>query len=163
MYQAEKTLHVKTQKQVHGEVQDSCRQSGIRLTIHPTLTTPPWLTGPARSGPHLILLLPCCISCWETISYRPLKFLHFLQAEVLTLPFQTIFPRVIVQGIVLEVRDDVSSQGRFAYVLSRVIKTTCTSRPKEMTTHSSILAWKIPWTEEPGRLQSMGLQRVRRD
>ena len=29
---------------------------------------------------------------------------------------------------------------------------------KEMATHSSILAWKIPWTEEPGRLQSMGLQ-----
>jgi len=28
-----------------------------------------------------------------------------------------------------------------------------------MATHSSILAWKIPWTEEPGRLQSMGLQR----
>ena len=27
---------------------------------------------------------------------------------------------------------------------------------KEMTTHSSILAWKIPWTEEPGELQSMG-------
>ena len=33
----------------------------------------------------------------------------------------------------------------------------------DMATHSSILAWKIPWTEEPGRLQSMGLQRVRRD
>ena len=31
---------------------------------------------------------------------------------------------------------------------------------KEMTTHSSILAWEIPWTEEPGRLQSMELQRV---
>ena len=31
---------------------------------------------------------------------------------------------------------------------------------REMTTHSSILAWKIPWMEEPGRLQSMGLQRV---
>ena len=31
---------------------------------------------------------------------------------------------------------------------------------KEMATHSNILAWKIPWTEEPGRLQSMGLQRV---
>ena len=27
---------------------------------------------------------------------------------------------------------------------------------KEMATHSSVLAWKIPWTEEPGRLQSMG-------
>ena len=34
---------------------------------------------------------------------------------------------------------------------------------KEMATHSSILAWKIAWTEEPGRLQSMGSQRVRHD
>ena len=32
---------------------------------------------------------------------------------------------------------------------------------KEMVTHFSILAWRIPWTEEPGGLQSMGLQRVR--
>ena len=32
-----------------------------------------------------------------------------------------------------------------------------------MATHSSILAWKIPWTEEAGRLQSMGLQRLRHD
>ena len=31
---------------------------------------------------------------------------------------------------------------------------------KEMATHSSTLAWKIPWMEEPGRLQSMGLQTV---
>ena len=31
---------------------------------------------------------------------------------------------------------------------------------KEMATHSSILAWKIPWTQEPGGLQSTGLQRV---
>ena len=34
---------------------------------------------------------------------------------------------------------------------------------KEMAAHSSILAWKIPWTEEPGRLQSTGPQRVRKD
>ena len=34
---------------------------------------------------------------------------------------------------------------------------------KEMATYSSILAWRIPWTEEPGGLQSMGLQRVRLD
>ena len=34
---------------------------------------------------------------------------------------------------------------------------------KEMATHSSIHAWKIPWTEEPGGLQSMGLQRVGHD
>ena len=31
---------------------------------------------------------------------------------------------------------------------------------KEMATHSSISAWRTPWTEEPGRLQSMGLKRV---
>ena len=35
------------------------------------------------------------------------------------------------------------------------------SLEKEMATHSSILVWEIPWTEEPGRLQSMELQRVR--
>ena len=34
---------------------------------------------------------------------------------------------------------------------------------KEMATHSSILGWRIPWTEEPGGLQSTGSQRVRHD
>ena len=34
---------------------------------------------------------------------------------------------------------------------------------KDMATHSSILAWRIPWTEEPGGLQSMGWKRVRHD
>ena len=34
---------------------------------------------------------------------------------------------------------------------------------KRMATHSSILAWRIPWTEEPGRLQSIGSQRVGHD
>jgi len=37
------------------------------------------------------------------------------------------------------------------------------SLEKGKATHSSILAWRIPWTEEPGRLQSMGSQRVRYD
>ena len=34
---------------------------------------------------------------------------------------------------------------------------------KEMATHSSVLAWRIPWTEEPGKLQSMGSQRIRHE
>ena len=34
---------------------------------------------------------------------------------------------------------------------------------KEIVTHSSILAWRIPWAEEPGGLKSMGLQRIRHD
>ena len=37
------------------------------------------------------------------------------------------------------------------------------SLEKEMATHSSVLAWKIPWTEEPGRLHSIGSQKVRHD
>ena len=37
------------------------------------------------------------------------------------------------------------------------------SLEKGMATHSSILAWRIPWTEQPGRLQSMGWQRVGHD
>ena len=42
--------------------------------------------------------------------------------------------------------------------------TVCSSRlEKAMAPHSSILAWKIPWTEEPGRLQSMGSLRVQND
>ena len=39
----------------------------------------------------------------------------------------------------------------------------CSFREKAMATHSSTLAWKIPWAEEPGRLQSLGLQRVGHD
>ena len=40
---------------------------------------------------------------------------------------------------------------------------TIHSPEEEMATHSSILAWEIPWTEEPGRLQSTGSLRVRHD
>ena len=37
------------------------------------------------------------------------------------------------------------------------------SLEKGMATHSSILAWSTPWTEEPGRIQSIGSQRIRQD
>ena len=51
---------------------------------------------------------------------------------------------------------------RSAY-LSHLSQTARDSLEKAMATHSSTLAWRIPWTEEPGRLQSMGLLRVRHD
>ena len=41
------------------------------------------------------------------------------------------------------------------------LKSFCTAKEKEMATYSSTLAWKIPWTEEPGGLPSMGSHRVR--
>ena len=42
-------------------------------------------------------------------------------------------------------------------------KITVSSLEKEMTTHSNTHAWRIPWMEDPGGLQSMGSQRVRHD
>ena len=50
-------------------------------------------------------------------------------------------------------------------VLETRVRFLCRDDPleKEMATHSSILAWRIPWTEEPGGLQSVGSQRVRQD
>ena len=63
-----------------------------------------------------------------------------------------------------------------ASLVAQMVKNLCTMQEtwvlslgwedhleKRMATHSSILAWRTPWTEEPGGLQSMGLQRVRRD
>ena len=42
-------------------------------------------------------------------------------------------------------------------------KQACSTVEKEMAPHSSVLAWRIPWTEEPGGLQSTGSQRVGHD
>ena len=59
----------------------------------------------------------------------------------------------------------VSYKGWEGFSGGPVVKNLCWEDPleKEMATHSSTLAWKIPWTEERRRLQSMGLQRVRHD
>ena len=50
-------------------------------------------------------------------------------------------------------------QGNSGHV-TQLLSPSFTVREKAMAPHSSTLAWKIPWTEEPGRLQSMGLLRV---
>ena len=44
--------------------------------------------------------------------------------------------------------------------VQKMQETQVQSPGKDIATHSSILAWRIPWTEEPGGLQSIGLQRV---
>ena len=51
----------------------------------------------------------------------------------------------------------------FFFFLSDLEELLIYDLEKKMATHFSILAWKIPWMEEPGRLQSMGSQRVRHD
>ena len=47
--------------------------------------------------------------------------------------------------------------------VSEIIQASMNKMEKAMAPHSSTLAWKIPWTEKPGRLQSMGSLRVRQD
>ena len=47
--------------------------------------------------------------------------------------------------------------------LGEIAESSTGALEKEMATHSSVLAWRIPWTEKPGRLQSMGSHRVGHD
>ena len=63
--------------------------------------------------------------------------------------------------VVLEVKNPPANAGDVRDANS--ISESGRSLEEEMATQSSILARRIPWREEPGRLQSMGLQRVRRD
>ena len=59
---------------------------------------------------------------------------------------------------------DCSHEIKICLLLGRKVMTNLDSiLEKAMAPHSSTLAWKIPWTEEPGRLQSMGSLRVRQD
>ena len=53
--------------------------------------------------------------------------------------------------------------GRLATHQTRIYTTACGSPEKAMAPHSSTLAWKIPWMEQPGGLQSMGSLRVGHD
>ena len=89
-------------------------------------------------------LLTCCLN--PTLLFQsPAQILplceiipfHFKSAELYSLNGSTSHRKI--------------NQGEF-YSLSQ---------EEEMATHSSILAWRIPWTEEPGRVQSMGSQKVR--
>jgi len=52
---------------------------------------------------------------------------------------------------------------KIVYDLALIYLSQFSYTEKAMAPHSSTLAWKIPWTEEPGRLQSMGSRRVRHD
>ena len=54
-------------------------------------------------------------------------------------------------------------EGMYLNIIKAIYDNPTANMEKEMATHSSILAWKILWTEEPGGLQSMGLQRVGHD
>ena len=89
-------------------------------------------------------------------------------AKVLEFELQLNFDNSIIITIHLQRREIIycGSDGKeFAYNVGDPVQSLGWKDllEKEMATHSSILAWKIPWTEEPGGLQSMGSQRVGHD
>ena len=72
------------------------------------------------------------------------------RAPILSVLYKAIFPGGS------EVKASACNTGDLGSILGRE-----DPLEKEMATHSSILAWRIPWTKEPGELQSTGSQRVR--
>ena len=85
-----------------------------------------------------------------------LKPLYHASLKVLYIPIYFYFP--------VE-KDPMIFNKKFLRKNKILIKVLLTQQlwEKVMAPHSSTLAWKIPWTEEPGRLQSMGLLKVRHD
>ena len=79
----------------------------------------------------------------------------------------TAFSIIILIVWTFPVAQTVKNQVRYLVLLSAMQETQVRylgwidSLEKGIATHSSILVWRIPWTEEPGRLQSVGLRRVR--
>ena len=92
---------------------------------------------------------------WPPVSLRVWDFSYFVFVVVSsTMPWVLLWLSkcLLNQNEMLW----VSCLGKITNILPKPME-------KAMAPHSSTLAWKIPWTEEPGRLQSMGLPRVRHD
>ena len=91
---------------------------------------------------------------WFNFNFR--EYVFVLNNFFLVL---TLFSSVLLTSLVVQtVKHPPTMQETWVQSLGRE-----DPLEKEMVTHSSTFAWKIPWTEEPGRLQLMGSQRVRHD
>ena len=120
-----------------------------------------------RSSAHFLIVFLCV--CFLLLLLNCMSSLYILEINPLSVSsFANIFSRSV--GLLFVVVYGFLWASLVAQRLKRLparretrIQSLGREDPleKEMVTHSSILVWRIPWTEEPGRLQSMGLQRVR--
>ena len=102
---------------------------------------------------------------WSPIAYWTPTDLESSSFSVLSFLFFILFMRLLRQ----EYWSGLPFPSPVVHILSELATVTCPfwlalqSMEKEMATHSSILTWRIPWMEEPGRIQCTGSQRVRHD
>ena len=142
-----------------------------------------------HSSTHLHQLTPCICafsfgggagSMWDLSSLtrdrtHPFHWKHGILTESMGLPGKPLIPCIFKYQPVCDGEEHLfrafldelsSSNGKeFACNAETCVQSLGWEDPlgEGMATHSSILAWRIPWTKEPGGLQSMGLQRVRHD
>ena len=103
-------------------------------------------------------------TCWQ--DHLPSRNIHGIKDSVSQLYFFYDKNNVSVKIFIISMGFPVGSNGKESACNARDSLNSYVGKiPLEegMATHSSILAWRIPWTEELGRLQSMGSQRVRHD
>ena len=116
----------------------------------------------AKQSLHLVFFKVLCALVTRFLSYdisicvqstgAPRKQVSFIQSLIYTVVKYTQGPSLVAR-----------QYGNCLSMQEAWVQSLCQEDPleKEMTTHSSMLAWGIPWTEEPGGLQAMGSQRVR--
>ena len=102
---------------------------------------------------------------WVRIQFHFVLLLRFFQLWLLGTLFQVVQESMLDQ--LLRNWASLVAHSVKSLPLLQETQIHCLSREnpleKGMATHSSVLAWRIPWTEEPGGLQSIGLQRVGHD
>ena len=160
-----------------GDISETCCTCESLLQV-PTADLSYWVCLPSIAS----LGLPSLLSTWNSNSFYPTYYsqvllglaqaiLDFIALTLLrTLPLSLLMIKYPLTRPILFLACYKSSL--VAQTVKRLPKMQETQvqslgwedpLKNEMATHSSTLAWKIPWTEEPGRLQSMGSQRVRHD
>ena len=105
----------------------------------------------------LLYIIVFCFSSGLSVCFLTRLFSLFI-FNIITNTFECKYTMLLGSPGVSVVKNPPADAGDAVWSLGRE-----GPLEEEMATHSSILAWRIPWTEEPGGLQSLGLQRVRQD